>query len=245
MEIALFWFAFAVAVGVYADRLHRSGIGWFFGAVVLSPILAAILLLAMGKGEETGTRACPHCAETVKVAAVICKHCHKPLTSESAPAPAAEPVAAAPAASAFTETEKAAMARQDSSALVAVGGGAAVVIGIILLASYMTARPTSEVPRSVSTAAVVTGPADVCAPARDLITRAFPGRGAEIPGVACENMNLAEQWGGWNGTAVVMANDGATPVRHVAEVRLEQHEGRLRLCRLSYGGAPVETLAGC
>lgn len=49
------WIIISVAVAIYANRLNRSGFGWFFLSLIISPLLTGILLLASGplpKGEN-------------------------------------------------------------------------------------------------------------------------------------------------------------------------------------------------
>jgi len=43
----LFWIGCAVIVGVAANTRGRAGFGWFLLAVVISPLLAGLLLLAL------------------------------------------------------------------------------------------------------------------------------------------------------------------------------------------------------
>jgi cytochrome c oxidase subunit IV len=41
----LFWIAFALAVGVFANvRRNRNGFGWFVLAIIISPLLAGIFV---------------------------------------------------------------------------------------------------------------------------------------------------------------------------------------------------------
>jgi hypothetical protein len=47
MEIAFFWFAFAVVVGVAASARGRNGFGWFFLALIVSPLIGLLLVLVM------------------------------------------------------------------------------------------------------------------------------------------------------------------------------------------------------
>jgi hypothetical protein len=47
ITIFLFWIGFAVVVGVAANTRGRSGLGWFFLALLFSPLLAGLLLLAL------------------------------------------------------------------------------------------------------------------------------------------------------------------------------------------------------
>lgn len=83
--VIFFWLGFSIAVAVAADNRGRSSIGWFFLALLISPLLAGLFLLASSNlknqppaGEDatidTG-KACPRCAETVKTAAQVCRFC--------------------------------------------------------------------------------------------------------------------------------------------------------------------------
>jgi hypothetical protein len=84
MTIFALWIALSIAVGVWANSRGRSGVGWFFLAALISPLLGAIFLaasqnLAAAQASavprpETHTR-CPRCAEAVLRAATVCKHC--------------------------------------------------------------------------------------------------------------------------------------------------------------------------
>lgn len=87
--IFVMWLIFAVLVGVFASSKGRSGIGFFFLAVLLSPLIGFIVALVVSpiranteaKAIESGDlKKCPNCAEFVKVEAKLCKHCHSELT---------------------------------------------------------------------------------------------------------------------------------------------------------------------
>jgi len=66
-------------------------------------------ILSAGVADLSGLRACPRCAETIKVAAQVCKHCGSDipivLTEEVPADPAAEPVAASAANPASADDE--------------------------------------------------------------------------------------------------------------------------------------------
>jgi hypothetical protein len=50
--IVLFWIAFSVLVGVFAQvRRNREGIVWFFLALILSPIIAGVLVAILRESE--------------------------------------------------------------------------------------------------------------------------------------------------------------------------------------------------
>jgi hypothetical protein len=48
MELIAVWFVFAAGVGILASQRHRSGVGWFLLAVLISPLIAGFLVLVMG-----------------------------------------------------------------------------------------------------------------------------------------------------------------------------------------------------
>jgi hypothetical protein len=47
--IAILWFVFAFVVAFGAHNRGRSGLGWFVLAILLSPVLAGIALIIVGK----------------------------------------------------------------------------------------------------------------------------------------------------------------------------------------------------
>jgi hypothetical protein len=48
MEFSFIWLGLALVVGIYAARRGRSGTGWFLLAVLVSPLIARLLCLALG-----------------------------------------------------------------------------------------------------------------------------------------------------------------------------------------------------
>jgi hypothetical protein len=84
VELFLFWFIFAVVIGVAASSRGRSGLGWWFLAMIISPLLAFVLLILLPSnvvlaGQQAATPdthvKCPDCAELVLREAKVCKHC--------------------------------------------------------------------------------------------------------------------------------------------------------------------------
>lgn len=88
MGIFLFWLGASVVVGIIASSRGRSGFGWLILSLLISPLLAGILVLALGapKNASPDTPSplthvrCPDCKELVLAAAVKCKHCGTALT---------------------------------------------------------------------------------------------------------------------------------------------------------------------
>lgn len=53
MWFIVFWIILALLVGVYAARLGRSGILGFFISLLISPIIAVFLYLALGESDRS------------------------------------------------------------------------------------------------------------------------------------------------------------------------------------------------
>jgi hypothetical protein len=116
MSVLLFWLALSVAVGIFAANRGRSGFGWFLLSLLLSPILGFIFVaVCQPKRQSEGriileaptrtmaalnhdddTRSCPHCAETIKQAARVCKHCSLSVEELIARLPGPESIQPAP-----------------------------------------------------------------------------------------------------------------------------------------------------
>ena len=74
MTFFIFWFLCSILVGAFASSKKRSGVGWFFISLVISPLIAFIILLVIGYSPST-LKKCPKCAEEVKAEALVCRFC--------------------------------------------------------------------------------------------------------------------------------------------------------------------------
>ncbi|SFB96269.1 hypothetical protein SAMN05216344_106106 [Polaromonas sp. OV174] len=87
MEVLIFWFAASIVVGIIASSKDRHGFGYFVLSMILSPLIAGILVLALPSlkeqaaliaGEAISPKThvrCPDCRELVRMDARVCKHC--------------------------------------------------------------------------------------------------------------------------------------------------------------------------
>lgn len=88
MEYAFFWAILALFVGVWAGKRGRGSGSWFVLGILISPLLAGLILLALpdlsdaGESERTHVK-CGFCSEKVLRTAIKCKHCGSPLTPNS------------------------------------------------------------------------------------------------------------------------------------------------------------------
>lgn len=83
------WLMLSVIVAMAASSRGRSAIAWFGVAVLISPLFALIAVLVIGPPKKDGsgvalqsdTITCPHCAEMIKRAALVCRFCGHDISS--------------------------------------------------------------------------------------------------------------------------------------------------------------------
>jgi hypothetical protein len=74
MGFIVFWVILSILVGVFASSKKRSGVGWFFLSLIISPLITFIILLVAGSPRGT-LKKCPKCAEEIKAEARVCRFC--------------------------------------------------------------------------------------------------------------------------------------------------------------------------
>ena len=84
----LVWLVFVVVlcllVGKYASRRGLSATRYFLLSALLSPVIGILLVLVFAPSDQT--RKCPHCAESVKRDAKVCRHCGRDLPQDASSA---------------------------------------------------------------------------------------------------------------------------------------------------------------
>ena len=90
MELFFFWLVLSIVAGIIAASKGRTGFGYFFLSLVLSPLVGLILVIALPKHNPTikypgqGTDLsqfrvpCSECGEQIIASAKVCRFCgHK------------------------------------------------------------------------------------------------------------------------------------------------------------------------
>jgi hypothetical protein len=93
MWIIIPWLIFAGIVAILADSRGRSGFGWFILAVLISPLIGALLVLVLPnlkvelrerELDRANSQKCPFCAERIKAEARVCRYCGRDVDLNAA-----------------------------------------------------------------------------------------------------------------------------------------------------------------
>lgn len=85
--VVVLWLGLAAAVGAAARSRGRSFGNWFVVAVLISPLLALIFLIAFQPRQAGPTKVCKFCRSQVAADAMVCPHCQRDImTMEEAQA---------------------------------------------------------------------------------------------------------------------------------------------------------------
>jgi len=89
MSMVFISFVFALIAIPISDQVARKGKSWsafFWLSIVISPLITWLIASSVNKEEAPSVgvmKTCPKCAEDVKLAAVICKHCGSTFNHET------------------------------------------------------------------------------------------------------------------------------------------------------------------
>jgi len=88
MDIIIFWLVISLIVGLFASNNGRSGLGYFLLSIIISPLLAGVIVLIVGKNPaELQTQnlisgekiKCHYCKKAIKPKSKVCEHCKNEL----------------------------------------------------------------------------------------------------------------------------------------------------------------------
>ncbi len=90
MGIVVIWLLFGIVTAVAASNKNRDVVGWFILGCLFGPFALVLVLIMkepipglvqqiIDRQKEELVKVCPYCAEGIKPAAVVCKHCGRDL----------------------------------------------------------------------------------------------------------------------------------------------------------------------
>lgn len=79
----ILWIGFSVIPAAIASKRGRSGVGWFFLGLLISPLLATILVLAV---KDLSKKLCDACGQQIPIPAQVCPYCKTDLAAKLGPA---------------------------------------------------------------------------------------------------------------------------------------------------------------